>query len=764
MDRRYTDGDTDISSKMVPDTGEGDRTIPTLGLDNYRTIRENGAYIADKTMFIDRILRSSGSGVFLFTRPRRFGKSINLTMLDGFLNVRHRGNDFFDGTLISRVHEWDDVRNTFPVINLDLRMIHPFSERDVSSHLNRLNIEAYRRHSYLKDSDRLEPWERDMVRTTLGLRPGDIDDTPDLRTLSELLHRHHGRPCVVLIDEYDAPLHNTMGTDMYPETVARLRSTLSMLLKGNENLRLAVIMGIMQVAKASLLSDLNNIRVSSVLDTDAFGDCFGLTEAEVVTICRESDRTEMLDDVRRFYDGYLFSGTHIYNPLSVMSFAESGMLDTYWLNTGSDSLIGELIASGGPDLRSDIVTLLSGGTVRKVIDRRTAFPESGKVSEMDPDTAFGILTQTGYLTAARVGTDEYDLSIPNEEVRHAFTSNVRRALGRGARHLNGFVEAVLGGDAEKVRRSLEDIVSDWDLRAKAPESSYQMFVAGMLSVQSTHDVQPELYSGHGVADVGIVPKGHGTAAVMEFKRTDADLEAEAEFALKQVLDRKYGEWIRGDGVLAYGIAMGARGVAVKMSRIRRDRLLDEDARHAAAGPELGDDLRRDLAVDDHQKDRPLGVAHVVHHGLPDRDAGAVEDLGDVGQDAWHGGVRRGYHDGRAPDLRGQLGHGQGAPELGELDVQAGRGRDLLQGGPDHPAVHPAGAADRRIPQLHRSAERPAALHPEPVLHQEFGDLLLGREPVETALKNVHMCASVTTMIMLSDAPDARRRPIRPEQV
>lgn len=152
----------------------------------------------------------------------------------------------------------------------------------------------------------------------------------------------------MLIDEYDAPLHNTMGTDLYPETVARLRATLSMLLKGNENLRLAVIMGIMQVAEASLLSDLNNIRVSSVLDTDEFGDCFGLTEAEVATVCREADRTEMLDDVRRYYDGYLLSGTHIYNPLSVMSFANSGMLDTYWLNTGSDSLIGELMASRAP--------------------------------------------------------------------------------------------------------------------------------------------------------------------------------------------------------------------------------------------------------------------------------------------------------------------------------------------------------------------------------------------------------------------------------
>ena len=392
----------------------GDGTIPTGGLENFIDIREKGTYLADKSMLIDRIMSDSSFITYLFCRPRRFGKSINLTMLDAFLSIRYRDNTWFDGMMVSGVEGMERFRNSFPVVLLDFKDLDTGDRGQMQRNFNDMIIDTFDRFNYLASSEALTDRQRRRFGRVLD---DEMVGTGDLRLLTECLHAHHGVPAVVLVDEYDAPIVNTLDTDAFGLSMDLMRRTLPPLLKRNPHIEKAVLVGILQVAKESLFSGVNNLLVSTVFDDKGFGDLFGMTSDEVRAVCEEAGHPERFDEIREFYDGYRIGGHEIFNPYSVMNYFYNRMtLDRYWVRTGSERVFDDLISMRDEDVRSKLTTISAGDPVTVKMDSCLAFPYSGEVGDMDPGAVFSLLTQTGYLTSERIDIDTYRVWIPNREI------------------------------------------------------------------------------------------------------------------------------------------------------------------------------------------------------------------------------------------------------------------------------------------------------------------------------------------------------------
>lgn len=541
----------------------GDSTIPTGGLDNFIDIREKGTYLADKSMLIDRIMSDSSFITYLFCRPRRFGKSINLTMLDAFLNIRYRNNTWFDGMMISEIEGMERFRNSFPVILLDFKDLGTGDRDLLQRNFNDMIIDTFDRFNYLASSEALTDRQKRRFGRVLD---DEMVGTGDLRFLTECLHTHHGVPAVVLVDEYDAPIVNTLDTDAFGLSMDLMRKTLPPLLKGNPHIEKAVLVGILQVAKESLFSGVNNLLVSTVFDDKGFGDLFGMTSEEVRAACEEAGHPERFDEIREFYDGYRIGGHEIFNPYSVMNYFYNRMtLDRYWVRTGSERVFGDLISMRDEDVRSKLTTISAGDPVTVKMDARLAFPHSGEVGDMDPEAVFSLLTQAGYFTSERIDIDTYRVWIPNKEIRTLFESNIMDWMGIKDGPFNKILDALLEGKPETVVEPIMNLFHEMlNRNGETLWSSYQLVLAGFLAHQDTHMVLPEHFSGDGVTDISIVPRRNGLSAILEFKKTSGggDPETDAARALGQIRRRRYSLGMKGDSIRVYGIAVGESAVVI----------------------------------------------------------------------------------------------------------------------------------------------------------------------------------------------------------
>ena len=547
--------------------GGGDDTRVSVTECNFSVLRDDGLAYADKSRFVDRVL-SNPARVLLITRPRRFGKSLNLSMLRYFLDLRYRGNHWFDGLEIDTHQEYDDVRNAVPVVYIDLKDVRGMTSSENQRAFEKMIMHTVNGFRYLLDSDRLDDFMRGEIDRVINLRLPDLDD---LSLLVECLHAHHGVRPVLLIDEYEAPVLFAMDRGYFSDAMDRLRTVLSSLLKNNEHLGKAVITGVLQMAKEGMFSGVNNLYVSSVFSDDEFSDCFGLTEAEVSGLCEKAGCPERLDEIRAHYDGYRFGDTEVYSPYSVICYFQYSMRpDSYWVASGSDEQIGRMLNVADRHVRAQLAVLLSGGTVDARIDSRLSFPRSGDVLEMDPEDVPAYIVQAGYLTATRNPDGTYALRVPNREVMDLFGRKVRRWFTpRGWDHMNAFTSAVLSGDAKAVREEIEKVLEvSFNPRSESLESAPHMFIAGMMWTQSTHRVKVELHSGDGIADIGLVPWDRsGMGAIVEIKKISErdDADEMAGKALAQVREKEYAWFARGSEVLSYGIAVGGGRVAVRMA-------------------------------------------------------------------------------------------------------------------------------------------------------------------------------------------------------
>lgn len=533
-----------------------------LGVSDFRKLREANAVYVDKSGLIQDIV-DTGAEALLIPRPRRMGKTLNLSMLRCFFEkTGEDSSPLFAGLAIERSETARPHFQRYPVVLLSFKDVKAATWDQCFAALADVLAGAYRDHGYLLASGSLEPYEAEAFNALLSGRATEVQCWRALAELCRHLHRHHGERVVLLIDEYDTPIHAGYTGGYYDQAVTFFRNLLSSALKDNPHLFKGVLSGILRVAKESVFSGLNNLAVYSILRTD-FSEHFGFTEEDVASLVAETGEPGLLEGLRAWYDGYRFGGRVIYNPWSVLSFLDSAdrELRPYWASTGSTEIVRDLLITGPEGLRAELDVLLRGGEIEAPIEEPIAMRDLMATS----DAIWSFLLFSGYLTATEVRTTELGrtrarLRIPNREILGALAGLVESWLKSqvgGSVELERMLAALLGGDARLLERYLSRIVeaslSYHDLGGDNPERVFHAFVVGLLvSLGPRYEVRSNRESGYGRYDVMVLPRAAGQpGVVIELKAIDAEAgetrEQALEAALRQIREKDYAAELRERG-------------------------------------------------------------------------------------------------------------------------------------------------------------------------------------------------------------------------
>jgi len=538
------------------------KSLP-IGNADFQSIVEDDLYYVDKTELIERIVEDRGTKAFLFTRPRRFGKSTNLSMIDAFFNLEYRGNTWFDGLKVSSCTECDTHKNMYPVISISFKDMNVKSYDIFLEGVAKKIKEVCRGFTYLLGS----PIDDVLQDTFELLRTGRSDETDleaSLKTLSDALRAYHDQRAIILIDEYDSPINRSEG-DVKEEVLGFMRQFMSSVLKDNDSLKFGVVTGVFQIAKENIFSGLNNLYVNNVFSKD-FNEMFGFTESEVKGILQYYGHPEKMDDIREWYDGYSFGGAEVYNPWSILSCVKRDLeIRPYWVWEGNPDIILDSLRANGIGSLTD---LYNGDDVDVPIQERITY------SQLDtPEGMYSVLVASGYLKARPVGDGIYRVSIANKEVRNGL---IRQLIGGwSVMRLNDISAAILSGNTETIVSKLrESLDSSVDPKLLQDEFDYEIFALGLLDcLKDSHYVRSEVGAGRGYADIMITPRdGKGPSAVIELKRSkdkDGDgMQRLADDALYQIMDRRYFSALKGK-VLLYGVAFQSTDVFISFREINR---------------------------------------------------------------------------------------------------------------------------------------------------------------------------------------------------
>ncbi len=532
-----------------------------IGISDFRSVREAGFYYVDKTALIDDVVAESAQ-VLLAPRPRRFGKTLNLSMLRYFFekSAEDRRPLFAGLGVASSGSAWAHFQR-YPVIFMTFKDVKPRSWEDCLAGMANVLAEAYEEHRYLLTEGNLDPANVKIFTAICERRAAKSELVIALKLLSRLLAKHHGEKVVILIDEYDTPIHAGYTSKYYDDVVVFFRDFLSGGLKDNQHLFKGVLTGILRVARESLFSGLNNVEVYSILRVQ-LATAFGFTEPEVRGLAEAAGQTESLDGIRSYYNGYLFGGQAIYNPWSVLSFLNrgDGELWPYWIETSSNDLVRELLLIGPEGVQTDFDVLLAGGTLDKPIDENIVLRDISART----DVVWSFLLFTGYLKVVKVypveGQRWATLAVPNAEVAVALRGMAQAWIADqlgGASQLRSLLDALLRGDAPVVERHLAQMLkvnlSYFDTAAPEPERFYHGLVVGLLAgLAPRYDVRSNRESGYGRCDIMILPKIAGQpGVVLELKRVDTEAGETTEnaftAALRQIRERDYAAELRERG-------------------------------------------------------------------------------------------------------------------------------------------------------------------------------------------------------------------------
>ena len=550
----------------------GNLKLP-VGIDDFRKIRECGFYYVDKTKLVEQLMQNWGE-VNLFTRPRRFGKTLNMSMLRSFFEI---GTDksLFDGLYISQNKELCDMyMGKYPVISITLKGIEGMTFEEARNMLKIILKNEARRHYYLKSSDRLTDDDKQQYEQILL---GTSENTADsLRLLSQLLFLHYDKKVVILIDEYDVPLDKAFQNGYYSEMTSLIRGILGQALKTNDYLQFAVLTGCLRISKKSIFTGLNNFKVLSIADA-RFDEQFGFTDSEVRDILEEYGVSDKISEVKDWYDGYRFGKADVYCPWDVINYVDHLQADpnarpqAYWINSSGNGLVRRLINIADESTKDEIERLIAGETIEKAIRLELTYDEI----ENSIDNIWSVLFTTGYLTNAGEielpGGDGYGyrLVIPNKEVRQVFVSQIQEWFRQTVTYDDGSVqdlcEAFMAGDADKIQSNLNMIliktisVLDTKARDDQKENFYHGLLLGLLRSKPDWRIKSNRESGDGFSDISIEPTISEKGIVIEVKyaNTISGLDDACGRAMKQIRDRRYDEALREDGredIIAYGIA------------------------------------------------------------------------------------------------------------------------------------------------------------------------------------------------------------------
>lgn len=559
-----------------------------VGIENFEEIRNDGFYYADKTGLIEQLLNQWGK-VNLFTRPRRFGKTLNMSMLRYFFEI---GTDpaLFDGLYISQNKKLcDEYLGKFPVVFLSLKNVDGLTyERAVYRLTELIGMEA-ERFSFLSQSAKLAENEKDRYRALTALQDGRFTMSEDvlissLQVLSQLLYRHFGKKVIVLIDEYDVPLDKAFQHGYYRQMAALIRGLFGQVLKTNDSLQFAVLTGCLRVSKESIFTGLNNFKVLSITDA-RFDEQFGFTEEEVRKLLAFYHLGSHLSEVKNWYDGYRFGNADIFCPWDVIGHVDRLMEDPeaepqpYWINTSGNDLVKRFIDKADKTTRDEIERLMTGGTIEKEIRMELTYEEIDR----SIDNLWSVLFTTGYLTLD--GEPEHGicrLRIPNEEVREVFRYQIRELFRenvmKNTAELEIFWRAFSDGEGkvieEQLNRLLGNSISVFDTRGdrRERENSYHTFLLGMLVGNAAWGVKSNRETGEGFADLLVETENPDAGIIIELKSVDrlSELDGACRQAIAQIHERRYDRTLRDEGrddILAYGIAFYKKRCRVAVEKM-----------------------------------------------------------------------------------------------------------------------------------------------------------------------------------------------------
>ena len=552
-----------------------------VGIDDFKKIREAGFYYVDKTKLIEQLLQSWGE-VTLFTRPRRFGKTLNMSMLKSFFEIGAE-KSLFQGLYISEKEKLcAEYMGKYPVIFLSLKGVEGLHFADAQKMLMTIINNEVRRHYYLKTSDKLTVEDRKQFEKMLLNE--DVNLVDSLRLLSQLLYLHYDQKVVILIDEYDVPLDKAFKNGYYQEMVSLIRGLFGQALKTNEFLQFAVLTGCLRVSKESIFTGLNNFEINSIVDIE-HEEGFGFTDAEVMQMLKYYHCTNRYSDIKEWYDGYHFGNADIYCPWDVINFVKKLLTDSnakpsaFWINSSGNDLVKLFVDKADQSTKDEIERLVAGESVTKRIRLDLTYDEI----ENSIDNVWSVLFTTGYLT--NIGNPEsgvYELVIPNREVHEVFVLQIQEWFQRSVakeESMPEFSKAILEADAEGLQKQLNVIMSrmisvlDTKAREEQKENFYHGLLLGLLR-GSNPDwlIKSNRESGDGYSDLLIEPENPDAGIIIEVKHAASisGLDKACENAMAQIKNRRYDEALRENGrceILAYGIAFHKKRCRVVCERL-----------------------------------------------------------------------------------------------------------------------------------------------------------------------------------------------------
>lgn len=547
------------------------KSLP-IGVSDFK-LATTGYYYVDKTLMIRDFLDKKPM-VSLFTRPRRFGKTLNMDMLRVFFEKTNEDTSvyFKDKQIWQCGDYYTKHQGRYPVIFLTFKDVKSMTWEETFQKIRRLISLEFIRHNELETSSVLTAYEKEQYHLLAGDSGDEVDCQMGLQLLSLLLHKHYGRECIIIIDEYDTPIQQGHTCNFYPEIVNFMRNFFSGGLKDNPHLAFGFLTGILRVAKESIFSGMNNLKTYSILD-DGYSSYFGFTEKEVKDMLRYYGKDDKYNELSEWYDGYRFGNTEIFNPWSVINYISDNCFPkAFWQSTGSNEIIGEIIQTATPEITKDLYKLLCGEKIAAYIDTGVIYPEV----QNNPYSIYSFLLVAGYLKVANIypqsdGNFMCDVAIPNKEITFVYEKEVLNRTNQNSLAIS-ISQAIFSKDTQKLQALLEDfMVKSISSIDGANEGFYHGMMLGLCAILGNrYKIRSNRESGLGRFDIQLMPLAKGMPGfIFEFKHTKdehTDLSALADSALQQIETKKYDTELRDNGVnsiISIGIAFRGKSAVVR---------------------------------------------------------------------------------------------------------------------------------------------------------------------------------------------------------